>query len=101
MSGYKIRIVETTDPDYDASFIDSYDALEILAGDTDVLSMNTADRNIDFTNTRKPVPILGLSLDNRYTVALIIVLIACIPPLLFPYCSRLLMRRFPASIAKG
>jgi len=57
----RVRIVETTDANYTASFKDSLDAAPTSGSDTGVRSMTAADRTIDFANARNAIVPAGAS----------------------------------------
>ena len=57
----RVRIVETVDPNYTASFKDSLDAAPTSGSDTGVRSMTAADRTIDFANARNAIVPAGAS----------------------------------------
>jgi len=57
----RVRIVETADANYTASFKDSLDAAPTSGSDTGVRSMTAADRTFDFANARNIVVPAGAS----------------------------------------
>ena len=73
---FSVRIVEETDTNYQASFIDSeYANISVSGTDTNIRPM-TGNREFHFTNARIEVPVTGLSLTNTKEILLLLVLIS-------------------------
>ena len=74
----KVRIVETTDVNYTASFVDSVaPSMIITAADTGIRNMTSADRTFAFTNARIDIIPAGISTGgNALTLLAVLAIMA-------------------------